>query len=218
MQTEITNTGENNQEWLTIKQAALVWGIESNSLVKNIIKYKSIISAELKGGGKQGSKLWITKEGLFQLRNIVDKNRYDLDSHVAKYKKDVAIQATKISDIDKLLQISQNIMTAFVGLNERVEKLESTPISLELVEKVEKLEEENKKYEVPKTMAQPQRDFLVERVRNYARLTEIPHFIIHTKLNKSVGKAGVHLYNMQDYKLAINILQAMYKEASLNWK
>ncbi len=94
MQTEITNIGDNNQEWLTIKQAALIWGILPNSLSKNIGRYKSIIHNHIRGGGKEGVRFLISKEGLFQLRNIVDRNKYDIAADLAHYKNDVAIQAT----------------------------------------------------------------------------------------------------------------------------
>lgn len=189
------------QEMLTIKQAAEFWGCTPKQIRRLLTRYQAHINEYIQGGGRQGAKIGIKKEGLVVLRNVVNVKIAPSRVHLAK--KEIAVKAIQASG-DPFLQ--------------QLEMLKSVYLQMQGIEKrLELVEQNTLAVESPKTLTNPQREYLNERLRNYQYNVEVPHWRLWGKLHQEVGKASINEYGSQDYKKAMSILKQWYKEADLNW-
>ncbi len=199
-------TGQNdNQEWLSTKEAALFWGIKPQQLRRNIQKFKKELGDEIRGGGKHGSNMYITKQGMIILRNMVNVKIVPSRAYLAK--KEIAVKALEekpTTDDPFLLQIE---MVKQVYLDVKGLKQE-----------VQEIKHEQKSIAPPGNMTTPQRDFLNERVRNFHFQSDVPMWRIWNKLHSEVGKAKIDEYEFNDYKKAMKVLKEWYRVAGLIWE
>lgn len=127
-----TNKG---QIWLSLKEAAEMWGIKTNSLTKTIVAHRhNFTENEIRGGGAQGKRTYITKEALLKLRNLANiKSRSDTVSHLGKLK--VADKA--ITKHPEYLEAMAKLASVVENLTKKVNALEaskqSQDLSLELL-------------------------------------------------------------------------------------
>lgn len=69
----------------------------------------------------------------------------------------------------------------------------------------------------PVGVTDQQRAFFVDRVRNYARETEVPYNVVFTSIHRIVGKYHVEEYTFMDYKVGLRNLKAMYTQKGIDW-
>lgn len=182
-------------------------------------------------GGNLGSKkprYFIAKEGLAAF--IALREKFKGNQHKKKVAKlpfetakmtvaDKANEAlsNRSIDINKMLQLSQNLLLAIGSVNSKLEQIEaSTTERIEAVNKrLEKHEEELKK---PLPVTDIHRQFLNDRVRLYCRTKGLQYALVWGHVNRHVGRGGVAFYNFQDFQKALKFVKAMYEEAGMDWE
>jgi hypothetical protein len=205
-----------NQEWLTLKEAAAIRKCSTKSLAILIKRHRNIINEFVRGGEKQGNKLFINQEGLLRLSNMANTNTHNSSAmYVAKSR--LAGRAIKPQyDLDKLVLISQNLLASIGGLSGKIEqnKIEQDKKIADVEARLQKHEDELNK---PLTPSSVQRKFLGDRVKLYAITQTMPFHTVWGAVNTHVGRGGVAFYDFADYQKAIRFIKGMYEQAGMGW-
>ena len=96
MQNNSIQTQNNNQEWLTTKEAAAFWGVTVQAMSRLIKTHSKLLGEEVQGGGKQKRARFISKEGLIILRNIANVKSIN-NTVVQSAKQQLAKKATSVA-------------------------------------------------------------------------------------------------------------------------
>jgi len=216
-----------HSRWLTIKEAAAQWGTSTRGITKAIRLHREALGEGCVGGGK-GNPLSITSEALFKLRTIANiRSRKNTVDYLKKTNiADKAIEAIKevntnkpVSDLDKLVLLSQNLLASINGMGGKVLQIEQSSIEQkkELEDVKARLQKHEDELNKPLTPSSVQRKFLGDRVKLYAITQTMPFHTVWGAVNTHVGRGGVAFYDFADYQKAIKFIKGMYEQAGMGW-
>ncbi len=208
---------EENQEWYDSEGVAEYLGITKQSANSLMRTYWEFLGDKAELIGKRNKR--VNRDGLLLLASMKaktgkTKKRNDTILSQQAFLINAGIKSLKNQDTKDLENTKPNIDPFLAQLD----MMRNVYLEMQTIkQEVKELKEQNLQLEPPKTLTNPQRDYINERLRNYQYNVDVPHWRLWNKLHEQVGKASINEYKPMDYKKAMSILKQWYKDANLDW-
>lgn len=134
--------------------------------------------------------------------------------------KEIEKQNSQVPDLNKMLLMSQNLLLAIGGVNEKVNQLQTEMNgALKVIENVVvRMDAQEMEMKKPLPVTSIHRQFLNDRVRLFAIQENIEFSRVWRKVNEHVGRGGVAFYNFADFRKGLAFVKGLYEQSGMDWE